>query len=102
MPNTDEPKLAEWLKKIKEVVKISDEETYFVGHSLGAITILRYIEKLSVKEKVGGVVLVAGLITAKKNKLSDFIKNKLDYKKIKSHITKKIVAIHSDNDPVVL
>src|SRR3989344_6374953 len=101
MPNTEEPKLAVWLKKIKETVKKNDEETYFIGHSLGAVTILRYIEKLAPKEKVGGVVLVGGLIVTHKKKLADFLKDELDYKKIKSHITKKIVATHSDNDPVV-
>jgi len=101
MPNTEEPKLKEWLKKIKEVVKKSDENTYLVGHSLGAVTILRYIEKLAPEEKVGGIVLVGGLIVTKKKKLADFLKDELDYKKIKSHIAKKIVAIHSDNDPVV-
>lgn len=101
MPNTQKPALAEWLQKIKDVVGQADEQTFFVGHSVGANAVLRYIAGLPPEEKVGGVVLVAGLIVTKKNKLLEFVKEKLDYKKIKKHIIKKVVVIHSDNDPII-
>jgi len=59
MPDTMNPTLENWLAHLKKVAGEPNENTYFVGHSLGVITILRYLESLEDK-KVGGVVLVAG------------------------------------------
>lgn len=42
------------------MVGVPDEQTYFVGHSLGCQAIARYLESLSESIKVGGVVFVAG------------------------------------------
>ena len=47
MPHAAEPKVAEWLAFLKDYVGKPDEETYFVGHSLGCITIARYLAELS-------------------------------------------------------
>ncbi len=59
MPDTMHPTLESWLVHLKKVTGEPNENTYFVGHSLGVITILRYLESLEDK-KVGGIVLVAG------------------------------------------
>lgn len=101
MPNTEEPKPEEWIKVITNAVKKSDEQTFLIGHSVGANAILRYVAGLPPEEKVGGIVLVGGLIVTPKNKLLEFIKDKIDFQKIKKHIVEKIVVIHSDNDPIV-
>ena len=47
MPNAAEPKVSEWLSFLKDYVGRPDEETFFVGHSLGCITVARYLAKLS-------------------------------------------------------
>lgn len=60
MPDTKHPKRDAWVAKLSEIVGVPDEDTYFVGHSLGCITIVRYLEKLSPDAKVGGCVFVAG------------------------------------------
>ena len=60
MPDTNYPKLDAWLDKLEQAVGTPDENCYFVGHSLGCITILRYLEKLEEGQKVNTVVLVAG------------------------------------------
>ena len=61
MPNADAPEIKSWVEKLKESVGKADEETYFIGHSIGCQTILRYFEGL--KGKVGGAVFVAGWFT---------------------------------------
>lgn len=61
MPESDHPRMEAWVSHLKEEVGISDQETYFVGHSIGCATILRYLEKYN--EKIGGAVLVAPWIT---------------------------------------
>lgn len=40
-----------------------DENTYFIGHSIGCQSIDRYLEILPSETKIGGVVYVAGWLT---------------------------------------
>ena len=54
MPHADQPKVSEWLAFLKDYVGKPDQDTYFVGHSLGCIAIARYLETLSPKKKIGG------------------------------------------------
>lgn len=103
MPNTNHPQMKEWVAHLKEAVGEVDEDCYFVGHSLGSITILRYLEQLKLDEKVGGVILVAGFTSNLGfEALSNFFpdQGQLAWEKIRSH-SDQFVAIHSDNDPVV-
>lgn len=108
MPETEEPKLGQWLPKLEEVIGKPDEELVLIGHSVGCITILRYLESLGDNQQIGGVVFVAGFIDdlsymdsiEEKDVLSDFFQTPVDYDGIKSK-AKKFVAIHSDNDPFV-
>ena len=58
MPNVMNPEFKSWISYLKEIVTSPDGNTFFVGHSLGCIAVLRFIETL--KEEVGGAVLVAG------------------------------------------
>ena len=44
LPNADHPKQKEWLDEIRRTAGAFDEETVLVGHSLGAIAILRLLE----------------------------------------------------------
>src|SRR3989344_1847287 len=60
MPDTDNPKIEKWVKYLEENIKAVDEQTYFVGHSIGCQTILRYLEKLHKHKKIAGCVFVAG------------------------------------------
>lgn len=46
MPHADKPKVNEWLKFLKDYVGKPDKDTYFVGHSLGCITIARYLAEM--------------------------------------------------------
>lgn len=59
MPNSNFPKISSWINFLKKNVGSVSEETYMVGHSLGAQAVVRYISGLSENEKVGGAILVA-------------------------------------------
>ncbi len=107
MPDTDKPKIEEWVGFLKEKVPNPDEKTYFVGHSIGCQTIMRYLENLPEDVKVGGAVFVAGWfnLTTQEDpedeKISEpWIKTSIDCEKIKNH-TNNFVAIFSDDDPFV-
>ena len=107
MPNTKTPKIKEWVPFLQENISNPDEETHFVGHSIGCQTILRYLETLSEKIKVGKVVLLAPwtnlLETAYENPDEEkkiakpWIETPINLEKCKSH-TKHFTAIFSDND----
>lgn len=100
-PETEEPKLEKWLPVLKEVAGNPDEDIYLIGHSVGCITILRYLETLSQDQKVGGVVLVAGFTDDLGfDELKNFFTTEIDFAKI-SQKADKFVAIHSDDDPFV-
>lgn len=101
MPDTDNPTLAKWLPHLQSIVGECNKNTFFVGHSLGTITILKFLESLTNGEKSGGIVLVGGFSESIDfEKLSSFTANPLDYSKVKK-VTEKIIAIHSTDDESV-
>ena len=108
MPNTNEPKIEEWVGLLKNIRDI-DEETYFVGHSIGCQTILRFLEELPEEKKIAGAAFVAGWFNLKESTFETseekaiakpWIEMPLNYHKIKSH-TDNFIAIFSDDDSYV-
>jgi predicted alpha/beta hydrolase family esterase len=101
MPNSAKPNMSKWVNHLEKLIGNPDENCYLVGHSLGCITILRYLQSLNASQKIGGAVLVAGFTSnLGYNELDTFFQTKIDWDKIKSHC-KKFIAIHSSNDPYV-
>jgi predicted alpha/beta hydrolase family esterase len=106
MPNTDMPEINAWVSHLRETVGKLDEETFFVGHSIGCQAILRYLAFVSQKVKIGGIILVAPW-----TKLKPIVKEEegaeeiarpwvtipIDWNTIKSRVD-KTVAIFSSND----
>ena len=111
MPNTDEPKIEEWVGYLKKNVKSINEKTYFIGHSIGCQAVLRYLETLKASIKINGVILVAPWIELDSNTIKEegqevieiakpWIETPINFKKIKTH-TSNFLSIFSDNDPYV-
>lgn len=98
MPHTDTPALCDWLPYLHQVIGTPDENTYIIGHSLGCITILRYLESLEEGVTIGGAILVAGFASPiHYTELNNFFETPLKAEKIKRS-ARKIFAISSDND----
>mgnify|MGYP001559956008 FL=1 len=109
LPEAGSPRIHNWVPKLAEVVGNADENTYFVGHSMGCQTIARYIETLPEGLKVGGAVFVAGFFKRLTGLEDDedvketdkhWLGSSLDLAKVKNHLPKS-VAIFSDDDPYV-
>src|SRR3990167_4632162 len=107
MPEPAEPKIEAWVSHLSKVVGDVDENTYFVGHSIGCQTILRYLESLHADKKVGGATFVAGWFTLmnletheEKEIAPPWLETPIDFDKVKQH-TKKFFAVFSDDDEVV-
>ena len=107
MPDADEPAIEDWVAFLRRRVGKSDENTYFVGHSIGCQAIMRYIETLGAEERAGGAVFVAGWFTLmvletdeEKEIARPWLETPINTAKIRQKIG-KMFAIFSDNDPVV-
>src|SRR3989339_1757277 len=108
MPNTDNPKIEKWVKYLEENIKDVDEQTYFIGHSIGCQTIMRYLEKLHKHKKIAGCVFVAGwfdlILSAHDSEelkiAHPWINTKIDFGRVLDHCN-KFLAIFSNNDPCV-
>ena len=108
MPDTDNPKIESWVKYMEEKIPFEelDKDTYFIGHSVGCQTIMRYLEKFPKQKQIGGCVFVAGwfdLINLEPEEIEiahPWINTKIDFSRITRH-TNNILAIFSDNDPYV-
>ncbi|MCF7866897.1 alpha/beta hydrolase [Candidatus Woesearchaeota archaeon] len=109
MPDTQMPDMDKWILTLKNLVGVVDKTTFFVGHSIGCQTILRYLETLKFDEKVGGVILVAPWLSLRKEALPDdeskriakpWIDKKLNFDKIKC-CCDNFTTIFSTDDPFV-
>jgi len=107
MPDTNYPKIELWVKHLENNVKEIDKETYFIGHSIGCQTILRFLEKLPENIKVAGCIFVAGFFNLKEESYEDeedkkiakpWLETLINLEKVKEH-TNNFLAIFSDNDP---
>lgn len=60
LPDSDTPVRSSWAATLAAAVGPVDAGTWFVGHSLGGITVLRLLAALTGDWTAAGVVLVAG------------------------------------------
>lgn len=104
MPNTEHPNVSEWVSKLSQTIgNINDDQIYLIGHSLGCITILKYLETLTEEQRIKASVFVAGFTRKFKeysNGHDSFFEKELDYSDIKKHCG-TFIAIHSEDDPNV-
>jgi hypothetical protein len=106
MPNSKRPKIEEWVKYLEENVKDIDEHTYFIGHSIGCQTILRFLEKLHKHKKIGGCIFVAGFFDLISLEPEEFeiahpwITSPIDTSRILDHCN-RFLCFFSKDDPDV-
>lgn len=106
MPDSRYPVEKEWVKTIRDSIIIPSEDVFLVGHSLGASSILRYLETLKSDEKIGGAILVSGAIKyvpgpeGRYDLLNKFVDHSFDFEHI-NKVCKKFIVIHGVDDPIV-
>jgi len=96
-PNTDNPNLQEWLDHLENYS--IDENTIFIGHSLGSPFTLHVLEK----HKLKAAYLVAGFCGLSDERFTPYISSFLgsfDWEKIKNNC-KEFHIINSDDDSYV-
>ncbi|MCU4637269.1 MULTISPECIES: RBBP9/YdeN family alpha/beta hydrolase [Acinetobacter] len=100
-PDSEHPDVEAWQKVLDQQIPKVDENTYFVAHSLGVITLLHFLQRHEY-QNIGGMILVSGFsgFISDSSVLNSYItKSKVDTNDFKG-IKKKLVYL-SDNDDLV-
>ncbi len=101
-PNSDFPNLTKWLGEFEKYRKYVDEETIFIGHSLGSSFILHVLQ--TVDKPIKAAFFVAGFVGPIGDEFDRYIGDisirSFDWKRIRQKC-KKFVIFASDNDPYV-
>ncbi|WP_103068735.1 RBBP9/YdeN family alpha/beta hydrolase [Aquimarina sediminis] len=97
MPNSHKPILKEWIDHIEKSIGLYDQNSIFIGHSLGCVTILNYLNSKEIK----GLFLISGFVEKTPiTELEEFILPKLNYDKIKKLTINRMVITAKDDDIV--
>jgi uncharacterized protein len=106
MPNSNVPTIGAWTTHLDEHVMYIDENTHFIGHSIGCQAILRYLASQK-GSKVGRVILIAPWTTLTNLETTEdediarpWRENPIDFASVRS-TGNDFVAIFSDNDVFV-
>lgn len=102
LPTPDDPQPQGWQRALETQVTSLDKNTYFVAHSLGSITLLRFLEKHTSNTPIGGYILVSGFNERPPTlpQLDRFITPDIDYGKLVQRASSRIV-IAAPDDAVV-
>jgi predicted alpha/beta hydrolase family esterase len=109
MPDPDHPHISSWVPYLSRLVVKSDADTYFVGHSVGCQTILRYVETLGDGVTVGGAVFVAPWLSLKEGSLEtpegvaiadEWLNSQIEIARVSVHL-KRLSAVFSDDDQYI-
>ena len=109
MPDSKRPVVSKWIEEITHAVdNAPDDEIFLVGHSLGASTVLKYLEQIPEGKKISGAVLMSGFVSplepenpeSKYRAIDSFFTPEINLEKIKNK-SDKFVVFHSTDDPAV-
>jgi len=102
-PNSENPKLQEWIDTYSKLDNLFDENSIFIGHSLGCPFLINVLQQRS--KPVKATVLVAGftgLLSDREvnTKVADFSDKTFNWDLIQQR-SRSFYVIHSNNDPHV-
>ena len=102
MPNSDAPNAHEWDEWLDNNITCCNESTILIGHSLGCIALLRYLNRCESSQRVRGIVLVSGFLepVAALPELDSFSNTEIDFDKI-INMAEHRLAISAPNDTIV-
>ncbi|MCW2476272.1 MULTISPECIES: alpha/beta hydrolase [unclassified Symbiopectobacterium] len=102
LPTTDDPQPQAWQRALETQVTSLDKNTYFVAHSLGSITLLRFLEKHPTNAPIGGYILVSGFNGSLPTlpQLDRFIKPAINYGALAQRANTRVVIAAADDTVV--
>ncbi|MFF7938557.1 RBBP9/YdeN family alpha/beta hydrolase [Nocardia gamkensis] len=102
LPDPGNPDPEAWLAATAKAVDTPDEGTAVVAHSLGCLTVLRYLTALPGEWRLGHLVLVSGFLDPLPAlpELDAFIESGCDVSTIPAHVD-RLTIFRSDKDDYV-
>ncbi len=102
MPEPLTPSCTAWIHALQQQITTLTENTYFVAHSLGCITLLTYLQQAHLSGTIGGLLLVSGFAASLPTLplLDAFTRTPPDYARI-CQIAPKRAVLSAHDDPVV-
>lgn len=100
MPDTYAPKEKEWLDFLEKNITDFDGKLIFIGHSLGCVTILNFLEDKDM-DNIESLFLISGFVEESPiPELSEFVIKKINYSKFIESIKNRVVVSAKDDDIV--
>lgn len=101
MPDSNSPNFNEWINHIEKSIQNYDEDSIFIGHSLGCTTVLSYLNKNRLSSNIKGMYMISGFTEETPiPELSEFINDELNYSYLIG-LTKNRIAISAKDDDIV-
>ncbi len=101
-PRSNDPKISEWMEFFRHLNTPPDEDSIFIGHSLGGLFALRLLEKI--KTHIDSCILVAPVSKPMNNDIDahimTFFSEPLDWKRIQERAS-RFHILHASNDPYI-
>jgi predicted alpha/beta hydrolase family esterase len=60
MPDSHAPNVDAWQQTLQDEINQLDENSYFIAHSLGCVSLLQFLTKQPCSQKLGGMILISG------------------------------------------
>lgn len=103
MPDTQHPRVGPWVETLRATVGEPRPDDVFVGHSLGCIAIIRYLQTLRPGKRVARSIFVAGFyeeLGPEYDELKSFLDHPIDWDAVKAACG-SFAVIHSEDDDAV-
>lgn len=107
MPDTNSPRIENWVPHLAKIVGNLQETDVLIGHSMGCQTILRFLENSPETQQIDKVILVAGfgsylkgLSEEEKVIAQPWLEAPINWDKVKEK-AQEFIAIFSTNDEFV-
>lgn len=98
MPNPHHPRYAEWMDHLEATIEGPDENTVLIGHSLGCVSLLNYLNNDKTR-RVGGLFLISGFVEETPlPALTGFMQSKLDYDRLIGQADIRMAISAKDDD----
>lgn len=102
LPNPLHPDASLWEAAVGSALGVPDAGTVVVAHSLGCLTVLRYLDSLTEPWRLNALALVSGFTDPLPAlpELDAFIGDGCDVSELRKHVD-RMVVLRSDNDSLV-
>ncbi|MBU0661626.1 alpha/beta fold hydrolase [Patescibacteria group bacterium] len=100
LPGGEDPDPDEWVKALLEVMRIVDDETIVIGHSLGAPIALQFLEAVEARSTPRACLLIAPPWRIASEKFIGFFLSELDFD-VLMWKSSRFVVLHDKKDETI-